>query len=120
MHNAPNEQLFKFIAEDLKPKYKIGLLSNTGRDRLGELFTTEELALFDDLSLSYESGYLKPQPEAYLMAAERLGVVAGGCIFIDDQDKRCVGARNAGMYAILYQDFTSMKTELQKLLDTIK
>lgn len=116
MRNAPNEQLFKYIAEELKPKFKIGLLSNTGRDRLDELFTPDQLGLFDDLCLSYETGYLKPQPEAYQVAVERLGVETGECIFIDDQERRCEGARAAGMPAICYEDFAGMKTELEKLL----
>src|SRR5215831_4752501 len=49
MRNAPNEKLFAYIKNKLKPHYKIGLLSNTGRDRLGQLFTDEQLRLFDQL-----------------------------------------------------------------------
>ncbi len=116
MRNTPNEPLFEFIAHELKPKFKIGLLSNTGRDRLEELFTSEELDLFDDLSLSYETGYLKPQPEAYQIAAEGLSVAVGECVFIDDQERRCEGARVTGMLAICYQDFPSMKIELERIL----
>ncbi len=117
MRNAPNEKLFEYIKTKLKPKFKIGLLSNTGRDRLDELFTSEQLGLFDQLVLSYETGYLKPQQEAYQIAAERLGVNVQDCVFIDDQEKRSTGAVEAGMQAILYKDFEQMKLELEQLLN---
>jgi putative hydrolase of the HAD superfamily len=120
MYNSPNEKLFKYIANHLKSHYKIGMLSNTGRDRLGQLFNKEQLALFDELILSYETGYLKPQQEAYRTAADRLGIEVQACVFIDDQEKRCVGAQRAGMQAICYRDFDQMKTDLNMLLSISK
>lgn len=116
MQNTPNEELFAYIKNELKPRYRIGLLSNTGREGLDDLFTVEQLAVFDKLVLSYETGYLKPQPEAYQVAAERLGIDTNECVFIDDMDERCAGARRAGMQAICYVNFDQMKSEVDKLL----
>lgn len=116
MRNAPNMRLLDYIRTTLKPTYKIGLLSNTGRDRLDELLSADDLRLFDALSLSFETGYLKPQPEAYKAAATSLHVSVQDCVFIDDQAKRCQGALAVGMQAIVYQNFEQMKRDLESVL----
>lgn len=114
--NAPNEELFTYIAEELKPKYKIGLLSNAAANWLQELFSDQQIALFDAISLSYEAGLLKPHSGAYEKIAGQLGIEPEEGVFIDDQERHCAGARDAGMRAIVFKDFTQMKVELEKLL----
>ena len=52
-NNVPNQPLFDYIKNDLKPKYKIGLLSNAGDNWLNEIFTPDQLALVDEYVLSY-------------------------------------------------------------------
>jgi len=116
MRNAPNRRLLDYIRKTLKPTYKIGLLSNTGRNRLNELLTEEDLRLFDALSLSFETGFLKPQPEAYRAAAASLQVPARNCIVIDDQEKRCQGATAVGMRSIVYQNFDQLKRDLESVI----
>ncbi|MEK7096211.1 MAG: HAD family phosphatase [Patescibacteria group bacterium] len=115
--NKPNEPLFKFMREELKPKYKIGMLSNASANWLPELFLAEDIKLFDDIILSYEVGMAKPNPDLYELAARRLKIKPQESILVDDVDRYCQGAQAAGMQAVLYQDFDQMKTELQKLLN---
>ena len=114
--NRPNELLFDYIRENLKPKYKIGMLSNAGDDWLSELFSSQDLALLDDVVLSFRFGITKPNPAIYGLAAQRLEVKPIDCVFIDDIERYCDGARAVGMQAILYEDFEQMKTDLQALL----
>jgi len=114
--NVPDEELFTYIRKKLKPRFKIGLLSNAGRNMLEEIFTPDQINVFDALGLSYEMGALKPDAEAYETIARRLGVNRDECVFVDDQERHCTGARKAGMQAILYKDFDQMKAELEKLL----
>lgn len=116
MRNVPNEPLFSYIKEDLAQKYKIGILSNAGANRLEELIGTEHLALIDAAVLSYDSGFVKPQAGAYESIAQKLGAPPDTCIFIDDQEKHCEGARTVGMQAICYQSFDQFKTDLEKIL----
>ena len=115
--NKPNEPLFKFMREELKPKYKIGMLSNASANWLPELFLAEDIKLFDDIILSYEVGMAKPDPDIYELDARRLKIKPQESILVDDVDRYCQGAQAAGMQAVLYQDFDQMKTELQKLLN---
>lgn len=51
--------------------------------------------------VSCHTGYRKPEPEAYAVVLERLGVVAERCVFVDDRMKNVEGARRMGMQAIL-------------------
>ena len=113
--NLPNSELFEYI-QILKAHYKIGLLSNASGDWLTDLFTAEQVALFDATALSYETGYIKPDSRAYTVIAERLGMSAADCVFIDDQERYVTGARDAGMQAILYQDSLQLRRVLDALL----
>lgn len=113
--NVANELLLTYI-QQLKSKYTIGMLSNTSANWLDKLFTPKQVALFDVISLSYESGFTKPHPRAYGKIAQQLGLEVNKCVLIDDQERHCSGAREAGMQAICYQDFLQMKRELEELL----
>jgi FMN phosphatase YigB (HAD superfamily) len=114
--NARDDQLLSFIAEELKPQYKIGMLSNASANFLQRMLTDEQRALFDAIDLSYESGIAKPSELAYVHIAEKLSVAPEECIFIDDQERHCSGAKDTGMRAIEYKNFTSLKADLGQLL----
>lgn len=117
--HVANEPLLEYIAE-LKPQCRIGLLSNSADNWLDTMFSPEQMALFDAVGLSYKIGAIKPQPRAYELIAEQLGVPIEACVHIDDQQRHCDGAREAGMQAIWYRDFEQMKAELEKLLSDSK
>ncbi len=114
--NVPNAPLLSFIKNDLKPKYKIGMLSNAGANWLDKIFTKAQLAMFDARALSYEVGAIKPDPLTYQTIAKRLGVSTEDCIFIDDQVRYCIGAQEVGMKSVEYKGFDQMKKDLLSLL----
>jgi epoxide hydrolase-like predicted phosphatase len=114
--NPRNESLLTYISESLKGNYKIGFLSNVAKDRTHELFTDADIALFDDMILSFQVGMAKPQPEIFSLAAERLGLLPNECVFVDDLSKYLVGADEAGMHTILFKDTEQFKQSLESLL----
>ena len=114
--NTPDPELFSFIQDELKPKYKIGMLSNAAANWLDRMFTPEQISLFDATVLSYEIGTIKPDPLTYKTIAERLGVQPEECVFVDDQLRYCDGANSIGMRAIHYQNFEQFKAEIQSLI----
>ena len=116
-NNIPNEELFYYIKDELKPSYKIGMLSNAGENWLDEIFTLEQVELFDTTALSYEIGSIKPDLITYQTVAKRLGIETSECVFIDDQLKYCEGAVKAGMQVINYINFAQMKSDLDHLLE---
>jgi putative hydrolase of the HAD superfamily len=46
------------------------------------------------------TGILKPDPRAYALVADGLGLPAGSCVFVDDQERNVAGAHAAGMDAV--------------------
>ena len=66
--NPPNLPMFDYIAKELRPHYKLGFLSNAADDWLNELFTPEQLALFDDFVLSYQHNMRKPDTAIFELA----------------------------------------------------
>jgi HAD superfamily hydrolase (TIGR01509 family) len=113
--NAPNEPLFNYI-DTLKNDYKIGMLSNAGANWLERMFTRQQIALFDQIALSYETGFIKPRPEAFQVILDRLNVSAESCVFIDDQPRYGEGAKDIGMKFIHFKDNEQVIAELNKIL----
>lgn len=112
----PNDQELLAFIRSLRPKYKTGMLTNVGKGRVNELLKPEELASFDEIVASGDIGFAKPEHEAYEIVADRLGVRLDECIFTDDREDYCDGARTAGMQAILYKNFVQFRRDLATLL----
>ena len=111
-----NTDLLNLIKE-LKPSYKIGLLSNVGTNWvLDHFLTAKEQALFDTFVFSFEVGLVKPDEQIYRLVCERLGESPDACLLIDDLERNCQGATDIGMQAIVYQNLTQMRSDLSKTL----
>ena len=110
---SPNRPLIAKVAE-LKDKYKIGMLSNISSDWFVSQFASEELALFDVLTLSYQVGVAKPDPYIYYTAAEQLGVETAACLFIDDVEQNVTAANEIGMRGIVYSSNEQIFLELPR------
>jgi len=116
-----NRALADYIQHMLKPKYKIGMLSNVGRGWIENFFTEHQLHdLFDEVVLSNEEGMIKPEPEIFRRAAERLGLVPEECLMIDDREENCRGAEIAGMKSIVYHTNEQLLKELEQMLKVEK
>jgi len=72
--------------------------------------------LFDTVVISAEVGMHKPQPEIYLLAAERVGRAPEGCLFVDDLRENCDGAAAIGMIPVLHREPAGTISELERLL----
>ena len=72
--------------------------------------------LFDATVISAEVGLHKPQPEIYLLAAERLATDPARCVFVDDLRENCAGAEAVGMTAILHREPGETVARLERLL----
>ncbi len=113
-----NQALLRYI-RGVHGTYKIGLLSNISTNWIRDSFLSpDETALFDAFILSYEVGMTKPDPNVYILAAERLSVRPEECIFIDDGEGNCQGARNVGMQSVLYENLQQTIADLNKILKT--
>ena len=111
-----NEELLDYIATELKPKYKIGMLSNVAGRWLEQKFSAEHRQLFDGTVLSSQTGYIKPDPRAYQAILDQLAVEPAAAVFVDDREGNCGGARDVGMQAICYQSLAQFKRDLTEVL----
>lgn len=111
-----NTTLVTLISEQLKNEYRIGLLSNIGREWIDDFFSRHQLHdLFDEVVLSGEEGLTKPHPAIFELMASRLGVDTADCLMIDDIAENCGGAELAGMQAIEYTSNSQLLERLYSL-----
>lgn len=110
-----NQELVALIHK-LRPRYKIGLLSNAWNDLRQVLATRLPIGhLFDDMLISAEVGLGKPDPRIYHLAVERLGVQPQEAIFIDDVLVNVAAARSVGLQAVHYRSNPQLFAELESL-----
>ena len=91
---------------------RTGLLSNAGG-----CGRPEWPDLFDTVVLSGIAGVAKPDPEAFLLVAERLGVEPARCVFVDDLRRNVLGAAAVGMTGVHHSSLETTRHELEVLLD---
>lgn len=116
-HRA-NQRLLEVIRSQLRGRYKLGLLSNIGREWIYDFFSKHQLhELFDEVVLSGEEGITKPSVAIFELMAERLGLEPAECLMIDDIVENCTGAQAAGMRTIHFQDTTQLLGELYNMID---
>ena len=93
---------------------RTGLVSNSmGAGRYDRSTFPE---LFDGVVISGDVGLHKPQPEIFLLGAERTGVAPAECVFVDDLRENCEGAEAVGMTAVLHRGADTTLPELERLL----
>ncbi|MDL4771521.1 HAD family hydrolase [Actinomadura xylanilytica] len=82
----------------------LGLLSNTISDLLPRFEARHGawLSRFDALTYSCRIGVAKPDPRAYEICAERLGVAPADVLFFDDSERNVIAAREVGMRAEVF------------------
>ena len=111
-----NDELLRYISQ-LKPQYKIGLLSNIASNWVTDKFlTANEQALFDEMIFSHNVHLVKPDHAIFELMAERLGVAPTDCVMIDVLEVNCTAAKETGMQDIVYQNFAQCRPALEQLL----
>jgi putative hydrolase of the HAD superfamily len=93
---------------------RTGLISNSMGDGSYDRSVFPEL--FDGVVISGEVGLHKPQPEIFLLGAERAGVAPEDCVFVDDLRENCDGAAGVGMTTVLHRGADTTLPELERLL----
>lgn len=109
-----NEGLVERIKK-LKPHYKIALISNHPSLLREKLHKQNLIELFDEIIISGEVGYQKPESEIFMILCERLKIVPQELLFIDDSKKSLEGANDIGYTPILYHSNEQLEQELKEL-----
>ncbi|MFD0691359.1 HAD family hydrolase [Actinomadura fibrosa] len=99
-----DERMVALVHELADEGRTLGLLSNI----IGDLVPRFEarhggwLRRFDALTYSCRIGVAKPDPRAYEICAERLGVAPADVVFFDDSERNVIAARETGMRAEVF------------------
>jgi 2-haloacid dehalogenase len=73
------------------------------------------LDLLDDIVISGEVGYIKPDPEIFRIMLEKIGRPAQECLFIDDSLTNIDQAQKMGFKTIHFQSPEQLETDLREL-----
>lgn len=71
--------------------------------------------LYDVTVISGEVGMRKPEPEIYLLTAERLGLAPEQCVMVDDLPPNVRGAAAVGMVGVHHRSAAETVAELEVL-----
>jgi 2-haloacid dehalogenase len=71
--------------------------------------------LLDDMVISGEVGHVKPHPEIFQIALDRIGRPAGECLFIDDSLANITQAQRMGFATIHFQSPEQLRLRLLDL-----
>ena len=102
----------------LRPARKTALLSNAWPDLRGALEKIWGITdIFDEIIISAEVGFAKPDPRIYQLALERLVLKPEDVVFIDDFKHNIEAAEKMGLNTIHFTNTVEVLSELEDMLD---
>ena len=110
-----DRDLLDFI-RSLKPKYKVGLISNAWSGLRAFIERDKFAEVFDHMTISAEVGAAKPSAKIFQIALEQFNVNANEAVFVDDSIENIEGCEKVGMKGIYFKDSESAIKQLRTLL----
>jgi epoxide hydrolase-like predicted phosphatase len=110
----PDKAMVQAVASARAAGVRTALVSNSWgvhrypRDMFAELF--------DGVVISAEEGIRKPSRRMYELGAERAGVPAGACVYVDDLPFNLTPAQELGMATVHHTSAETTIPELERLL----
>lgn len=105
-----------YLISRLKLRFKIGMISNAGGPGLRVIIKEKGIvSLFDEIIISGEVGYIKPEPEIFYVALERLNSRPYETIFVDDNLLNCISARDLGIKSLQFTGYSKLINDLELL-----
>jgi putative hydrolase of the HAD superfamily len=105
------------VVREVRARVPVGLLTNASSRLPAELDALGLTAEVDVVCNSWELGVAKPAPEAFALAAERMGCEATACFFTDDRAENAEAARRAGMRAHHFTGIDGLRHALREVLE---
>jgi putative hydrolase of the HAD superfamily len=114
----PNPEMIELMRELKRSGYRMAMLTNNVRE--WEPLWRSMLPVDEIFETVVDSGFVgcrKPESRIYALTLERVRAAAEACLFIDDVEVNCEGARRAGMQAVHYRENEQAIGEIRALLD---
>jgi epoxide hydrolase-like predicted phosphatase len=110
---AINEGMLDLIRHlHAQDRYKLAVLSNSPPGLAQWLSDWDMLDLFDVVFCSGDEGVKKPDPAAFEITLDQLGVAPQEAVFIDDTPGHIETARGLGLHGILFTTAEALKADL--------
>ena len=113
----PNQPMIELMRELKAEGRRMAMLTNNVRE--WEPMWRSMLPVDEIFETVVDSGFVgcrKPEPRIYEITLERLGLPAEACVFVDDLEHNCDGARKAGMAAVHFRDNEQAIAEIRERL----
>ncbi len=110
-----NTELVEWIKQIKQSGFKVGIFTNNTTDVRSYLNSSGLTALMDEICISSEIGYQKPDPKAFSIFFEMLGVQPNEAIFVDDTERCLESASTVGYTPLLYTSNEKLKQDLNHL-----
>ena len=114
----PNDEMIELMRELKGGGYRMAMLTNNVRE--WEPYWRSMLPVDEIFETVVDSGFVgarKPESRIYDLTLERIGMPAQACLFVDDIEVNCEGARRVGMRAIHFRDNEQAIAEIRAALD---
>ena len=99
------------LVQGLRARHRVACLSNTNAVHWARLPGMEQI--FDYCFVSFISGFMKPDRQAYAHALKSLGVEPGAVYFFDDLPANVAAARDVGINAFLVRGVAETEATLR-------
>lgn len=116
-----NEPMWSCVRRLQSDGHKLVLFSNINGIHVPWIYEEfPEFRLFDGAVMSFQVGFIKPQPEIYRHAMEEYGMDPSETLYIDDLPQNVEAGRAQGLRAWQYDlsDHASFEQWLEKQLQT--
>lgn len=113
----PNEPMIELMRELKASGLRMAMLTNNVREwepLWRAMLPVDEI--FEEVVDSAFVACRKPEPQIYELTLERIGMPAEACLFVDDLEVNCEGAREAGMSAVHFRDNDQAIPEIRAAL----
>jgi putative hydrolase of the HAD superfamily len=113
----PNPPMIELMRELKAAGYRMAMLTNNVRE--WEPLWRSMLPVDEIFEAVVDSGFVgcrKPESKIYALTLERVGAAAQSCLFVDDVEVNCEGARRAGMHAVHFRDNEQAIPEIRAAL----
>ena len=112
---AINEGVLNLIRK-LHGRYRLAILSNSPPGLNQWLADWKIRDLFEVVFCSGDEGIIKPDPAAFKLTLQRLGVEPGKAVFIDDTREHVEAARKLAIHGIVFTTAEALIDDLRNLL----
>ena len=113
----PNQEMIELMRELKGEGFRMAMLTNNVRE--WEPFWRSMLPVDEIFETVVDSGFVgcrKPESRVYEMTLERLGLAPEACLFVDDVEVNCEGARKAGLNAVHFRENPQAIAEIREAL----